>query len=109
MVQPFQVCHEHPAEGARVAYHEQPGFRCPLQPVRLPASQHTFQRKCVSQHTKSAVTRCCTHESALHTRFPVLFVLSHFSLFLATSALTLKTGAALFLPVRSSAPILLFQ
>ena len=37
--------------------HELPGFRCPLQPVRLPASQHTIQRRCVSQHTKSAVQR----------------------------------------------------
>ena len=55
MVHPFQVRHEQPAEGARVACHEQPGFRCPLQPVRLLASQHTFHRRCVSQHTKSAV------------------------------------------------------
>ena len=55
MVNPFQVRHEQPAEGAQVACHEQPGFRCPLQPVRLPAAKHTFHLRCVSQHTKSAV------------------------------------------------------
>ena len=74
MVQPFQVCHEHPAEGARVAYHEQPGFRCPLQPVRLPASQHTFQRKCVSQHTKSAVSVVLLMKALFFHGFQFFFV-----------------------------------
>ena len=55
MVHPFRVRHDQQVEGARVACHEQPSFRCPLQPVRLPTSQHTFHRKCVSQHTNSAV------------------------------------------------------
>ena len=56
MVHPIQVRHEKPAEGARVACHEQPGVRCPFQPVRLPAYQHTFHRRWVSQHTKYVVS-----------------------------------------------------
>ena len=52
---PFQVRYEQPVEGTRVGCHEQPGFRCPLHPVRLPASQHNCHRRCGSQPTKSAV------------------------------------------------------
>ena len=42
MVHPFQVRREQPAEGAWVDCLEQTGFRCPLQSIRLPASNTPF-------------------------------------------------------------------
>ena len=38
------------AGGGRTACHEQPGFRCPFQPVRFPASQHKFHHRCVTTY-----------------------------------------------------------
>ena len=95
MVQPFQVRHEQPAEGARVSCNELPGFRCPLQPVRLPASEHTIQRRCcVTTYQVRCLAFCFTHEGAFHTPFPV-FLVQYILRFLATSASTLENGCSL--------------
>ena len=48
--------------------HELPGFRCPLQPVRLLASQHTIQRRCVTTYQIRCSAVCFAHEGASLTR-----------------------------------------